>query len=246
MQNAVAQRARARRHRLRIDTYPRARALINETRSPPSYELAAMHRRVAALCSHVRASPTASLRIAEGDYERSEHKLKPGDTVVVTGAAGFVGGWLVTYCLKRGYSVRACVRNVDDDSKTGFMKAMPEYGTKLSLHAADMTVEHACEHSLSSGGQRQLTSVPAAQTLSLDSAAARANATCAAVFQTMIFLRVPTRSFTRRKSSCLRDVPLAGLATQARRSARRCFTRTRCRRASSWSTRSTSPARCTV
>ena len=64
-------------------------------------------------------------------------------TVAVTGAAGFVGGWLVTYCLERGYSVRACVRDVDDDSKVGFMKAMPEYGSKLTLHAADMTVEGA-------------------------------------------------------------------------------------------------------
>ena len=67
----------------------------------------------------------------------------PPRRVVVTGAAGFVGGWLVTYCLERGYAVRACVRDVDDDGKTGFMKAMPEYGKKLTLHAADMTVAHA-------------------------------------------------------------------------------------------------------
>jgi nucleoside-diphosphate-sugar epimerase len=103
-----------------------------------------MHR-VSQLAQHVRPEPVVYTRIAEGDYERSKHKLKSGDTVVVTGAAGFVGGWLVTYCLERGYSVRACVRDVDDDSKTGFMKAMPEYGSKLTLHAADMTVEHACK-----------------------------------------------------------------------------------------------------
>ena len=38
-----------------------------------------MHR-VAQLTHHVRPQPTASLRIADGDYERSKHKLRPGDT----------------------------------------------------------------------------------------------------------------------------------------------------------------------
>jgi uncharacterized protein YbjT (DUF2867 family) len=63
--------------------------------------------------------------------------------VAVTGAAGYVGGWLVKLCLERGYSVRACVRNVDDERKTAFLKAMTEYGGRLTLHAADMTVAGA-------------------------------------------------------------------------------------------------------
>lgn len=105
-----------------------------------------MHR-VSKLAQHIAVTPqpVTYSRIAHGDYEKSKHKLKSGDTVVITGAAGFVGGWLVTYCLQRGYTVRACVRDVDDDKKTGFMKEMSDYGTKLTLHAADMTVEHACK-----------------------------------------------------------------------------------------------------
>jgi nucleoside-diphosphate-sugar epimerase len=66
-----------------------------------------------------------------------------GTCVAVTGAAGYVGGWLVKLCLERGYSVRACVRNVDDERKTAFLKAMTEYGGRLTLHAADMTVAGA-------------------------------------------------------------------------------------------------------
>lgn len=60
-------------------------------------------------------------------------------TIAVTGAAGFIGGWVVTRLLERGYRVRACVRRVDDDSRTGFLKAMRAYASgRLTLHAADL------------------------------------------------------------------------------------------------------------
>jgi bifunctional dihydroflavonol 4-reductase/flavanone 4-reductase len=62
-----------------------------------------------------------------------------GGVVAVTGAAGFVGGWVVHGLLERGYRVRACVRDVDDDSKVGFLKAMPAHASgRLTLHAADL------------------------------------------------------------------------------------------------------------
>ncbi|HUZ12029.1 MAG TPA: NAD-dependent epimerase/dehydratase family protein [Caulobacteraceae bacterium] len=60
-------------------------------------------------------------------------------TVAVTGAAGFLGGWVVRALLDEGYRVRACVRDADDPARTGFLAQMPGHASgRLTLHSADL------------------------------------------------------------------------------------------------------------
>ena len=114
---------------------PGGHRLLSRDKFPGSVKRLAMQssRRLRITAAHIAPRPVAN----------ESHALGGDATVCVTGAAGYVGSWITRLCLDRGYAVKACVRNVDDERKTAFLKAMPEYRDKLTLHSADMTLEGA-------------------------------------------------------------------------------------------------------
>ncbi|XP_051151788.1 dihydroflavonol 4-reductase-like [Andrographis paniculata] len=61
-------------------------------------------------------------------------------TVCVTGAAGFIGSWIVMNLLRRGYTVRATVRDPENLKKVGHLLNLPMAKTNLTLWKADMAV----------------------------------------------------------------------------------------------------------
>nr|ABK26123.1 unknown [Picea sitchensis]ABR17284.1 unknown [Picea sitchensis] len=62
-------------------------------------------------------------------------------TVCVTGAAGFIGSWLIMRLLERGYTVRATVRDTGKPLKTKHLLDLPGANERLTLWKADLDDE---------------------------------------------------------------------------------------------------------
>lgn len=59
--------------------------------------------------------------------------------ILVTGANGFLGTWIVHYLLEKGYWVRAAVRN--EAKGQHLLKIFEEYGEKLELSIVGDIIE---------------------------------------------------------------------------------------------------------
>ncbi|KAF0911434.1 hypothetical protein E2562_008308 [Oryza meyeriana var. granulata] len=73
------------------------------------------------------------------DAVAQQQQLPPGhgQTVCVTGAAGYIASWLVKLLLERGYTVKGTVRN-PDDPKNAHLKALDGAAERLVLCKADL------------------------------------------------------------------------------------------------------------
>lgn len=66
--------------------------------------------------------------------------MSSGETVLVTGGSGYIGGWCVASLLQRGYVVRTTVRDLSKETavRTSLAK-LADPGNRLSFHVANLT-----------------------------------------------------------------------------------------------------------
>ncbi|KAL3654747.1 hypothetical protein CASFOL_001482 [Castilleja foliolosa] len=62
-------------------------------------------------------------------------------TVCVTGASGYIASWLVKFLIQRGYTVKASVRDIDDENKTQHLLTFDGAKERLQLINADLLEE---------------------------------------------------------------------------------------------------------
>ncbi|XP_055802399.1 anthocyanidin reductase ((2S)-flavan-3-ol-forming)-like [Solanum dulcamara] len=67
-----------------------------------------------------------------------EDKNRISMVVCVTGGSGYIASFLVKKLLENGYKVHATLRNLEDKSKVGLLKSLPNAEGNLKLFQADM------------------------------------------------------------------------------------------------------------
>ncbi|TKY53473.1 Bifunctional dihydroflavonol 4-reductase/flavanone 4-reductase [Spatholobus suberectus] len=70
------------------------------------------------------------------------------ETVCVTGAAGFIGSWLVMRLIEHGYTVRATVLDPGNMKEVKHLLELPGAETKLSLWKADLAEEGSFDEAI--------------------------------------------------------------------------------------------------
>jgi dihydroflavonol-4-reductase len=67
-------------------------------------------------------------------------QMSGGETVLVTGGSGYIGGWCVASLLERGYVVRTTVRDLSKEAAVrASLAKIVDPGNRLSFHAANLT-----------------------------------------------------------------------------------------------------------
>ena len=72
--------------------------------------------------------------------------MSGGETVLVTGGSGYIGGWCVTALLQQGYVVRTTVRDLArEPAVRAAVGKTVDPGNRLSFHAANLTSDDGWE-----------------------------------------------------------------------------------------------------
>ncbi|XP_073525694.1 uncharacterized protein [Phyllobates terribilis] len=73
---------------------------------------------------------------------------REGKSVCVTGGSGYIASWLVKHLLDRGYTVRATVRNLNDEKKFKHLLELDGAKERLQLFEADLLKESSFDSAI--------------------------------------------------------------------------------------------------